>query len=94
MPYKVYLCGPSDCPVDPEFTHETIFGGPSCVPRDMSLRTGRSKSHRQTATDIGLPYKVYLWDGGCDAAGHTARRKIEEHNRRNPADTIVLEMEP
>ena len=55
------VCGPYDCPNDPEFEHDNYFG---CVPKDFSLRTGRSKKHRQTL-DAGSGR--YLWDGGCDA---------------------------
>jgi hypothetical protein len=69
----------SACPHDPRFEHRVYFG---CVPADFSDGTGRSKRRRQTETEVGLPWKVWLWDGGCDASGDTARRKLVEHQRR------------
>jgi hypothetical protein len=90
--YRVYLCGDEPCPNDPEFVHRMIFGH-VCVPKTFSDRTGRAKGHRQTPTDIGLPYPVSMWDGGCDAAGVTTANKLAEHARREPGRTIVLEIE-
>ena len=57
--YRVFVCGPSDCPNDPEFEHDNYYG---CVPKDFKPVTGRSKSHRQAQDAQGL----YRWDGGCD----------------------------
>lgn len=66
--YRSYLCGPSDCPNDPEFEHDNYFG---CVPRDFSPTTGRSKTHRQIKTNVaapGVPGEFrWKWDGGCGA---------------------------
>jgi hypothetical protein len=61
-----YICGPSDCPNDPEFEHDNYYG---CIPRDFSGTTGRSAKHRTTRTErpwFDLGYR-FLWDGGCDA---------------------------
>lgn len=57
----VYICGPRDCPNDPDFEHDNYFG---CVPKDFSPRTGRSKRYRQSK---GADDR-YRWNGGCDAA--------------------------
>lgn len=69
--YRVYLCGvDSECPGDPDFIHTTIAFGESCVPRDFSMSTGRSKTHKQRkVTSDGLPagYR-FMFDGGCDVA--------------------------
>lgn len=91
--YTVYIDGTSDCPHDPGFEHRMIFGY-VCVPKDFSERTGRSRTHKQTETVIeGLPWKVWLWAGGCDAAGVTARKKVEEWERRDKSKPpIILDM--
>lgn len=58
MRYKVYVCGTTDCPNDPDFEHDNYYG---CVPKDFNGRTGKSKSHYQTKGDDGR----YHWNGGC-----------------------------
>lgn len=60
MGYRVYICGPTDCPKDPDFEHDGYFG---CIPRDFSQATGRSKKYRQARGPDGR----YRWNGGCDA---------------------------
>jgi hypothetical protein len=75
----IHVDGTGRCPTDPNYHHEFYYG---CVPVDFSLATGRSKSAHQTKTDIGLPWPVWLWPGGCDASGVTARRKTEEYARQ------------
>ena len=64
MRYRVYVCGPSDCPNDSRFEHDHYFG---CVPKDFNQRTGRSKTfaQREVATEDGPRWK---WNGGCDAS--------------------------
>ena len=54
------VCGPYDCPNDPEFEHDNYFG---CVPKDFKQRTGRSKTHSQT---LDAESGRYVWDGGCN----------------------------
>lgn len=77
--YRAYLCADSPCPHDRRFVHRLYFG---CVPGTFSDRTGRARGHTQVPTTIdGLPWRVYLWDGGCDAAGVTAAAKIAEYER-------------
>jgi hypothetical protein len=63
--YAIRICGPTDCPNDPEFIHEGYPYG--CVPRDFKERTGRSKTHKQSRGPDGL----YRWNGGCDVARST-----------------------
>lgn len=66
--YQIYICGPSDCPNDPEYIHENLFGK-VCVPRNFSFNTGRARGHHNQKFEhpsFQLGYK-YLWDGGCDA---------------------------
>lgn len=91
MSYRVYVCGDGpECPHDDRFEHRFYFG---CVPKTFKDRTGRAKGHRQTLTEVpGLPYQVWMWDGGCDAAGETARRKVAEHSRASRRGTrkIIL----
>lgn len=95
MTYRVYIDGDGpDCPHDDRFEHRFYFG---CVPKNFSERTGRAKGHRQTETTIdGLPWNVWLWDGGCDKAGVTAEKKLAEYERSQRAGgrKIVLEMKP
>lgn len=62
----VHICGPTDCPQDPEFEHDGYYG---CVPKNFSPTTGRSRTHRQQrveSDEFEYGYR-YLWDGGCDA---------------------------
>lgn len=73
--YRFYICGDSDCPGDSDFEHRNIAFGPSCVPRDFSMTTARSKTHKQrNVVSDGLPagYR-YMWDGGCDVAAMLVR---------------------
>lgn len=89
-----YVCGDTDCPNDPAFEHRFYYG---CVPRDFSDQTGRSRTRRQTATAVdGLPWKLHLWDGGCDATGVTAQQRLEAHRRavKRGTPTIMLNMKP
>lgn len=90
--YSVHLCGDSACPSDDTFVHRPFFG---CVPANFSERTGRAKGHTQTETAIdGLPWKVWLWNGGCDATGETALRKLAEWERRDKTKPpIILAMD-
>lgn len=60
--YAVYLDGDSVCPNDPDFVHRMLFGY-TCVPKDFSDNTGRSRTHKQSEGEDGR----YWWDGGCDA---------------------------
>ena len=61
----VHICGPGPCPNDEDFHHESYYG---CVPKNFSLNTGRSRTHKQRKfvhPSFPFGYK-YLWDGGCD----------------------------
>ena len=74
------------CPFDPEFEHRFYFG---CVPTDFNERIGKSKRHRQTRHTCGplapsWQHEVWLWDGGCDAAGKSeAARKALTHGKEH-----------
>jgi hypothetical protein len=82
MTYKIYICGPGDCPNDPDFIHEMWPFG--CVPKNFSMKTGRSRTHRQTLQDVPGYGKRYRWNGGCDAAG------VIPHDWGPPGDSIVV----
>ena len=83
--------GQTPCPNDPDFVHEGYMYG--CVPKDFSMRTGRSKTHHQTETVVkGLPWRIWMWNGGCDLAGVTAENRLAEYNRRDCV--IILRMTP
>jgi hypothetical protein len=69
------------CPHDPKFVHRFYYG---CVPVTFSDRTGNAKGYRQTETEIGLPWKVWLWNGGCDTQGITAAKKLADWQNRKP----------
>jgi hypothetical protein len=60
MSYRIYICGPYDCPNDPAFEHDNYFG---CMPKDFNQRLGTSKRFRQSK--VGEKYR---WNGGCDPA--------------------------
>lgn len=69
------------CPHDGDFVHRNYFG---CVPCDFSERTGRSRRFRQRETVVdGLPWHLWLWNGGCDAAGVTTQQKLAEGRRKS-----------
>lgn len=55
---------PSSCPNDPLFEHDNYFG---CVPKDFNRRTGLSKTHHQTYMSTSTGFRLYRWNGGCDA---------------------------
>lgn len=69
------VCGGDgrQCPHDPDFEHRPYFPYlGSCVPKDLSDNTGRSRRHRQT-WDPEYPNPLLagrkgraVWDGGCD----------------------------
>lgn len=56
--YRIFICGPTDCPNDDGFEHDNYFG---CVPKDFSPGSGRSRNFRQTETS-----GRWFWNGGCD----------------------------
>lgn len=86
--YAVYVCGPGDCPSDPEFIHENLMG-PVCVPRDFSLTTGRSRKRRQH--HFG---DRWWWNGGCDAIleGIFVAARVTPRFPRTKGRAIRLEM--